>query len=80
MNNKDCYTLGDLKKYLAECTLPDDTPIVVERLSVEGPDGGHDVETMALESIGENDGRVISFVGYEDSLDNDDLEFICGDA
>jgi len=81
MENKNCYTLGDLKKYIAECELPDDTPITIQRIAKEDETGGCDCELMAMESIwDDNNGKTISFSGYEDSLSNADHEEIYGDC
>lgn len=79
MENKDCYTLADLKKFVAECNLPDDTPIIIERVAKEDESGGHDVESLAMEFIGDGGLRYISFGAHEDNLSNNDLEYLLGD-
>ena len=78
MDIKDCYTLGDLKKYIKECELPDSTPICIETQTLDNEDGGSNCELMSMTMIGENDGRAIAFIGHKDSLSNKQLETIWG--
>jgi len=71
----NAYTLGELKKAIADCQeLSDDTPVYIQ-VCTKNDDGTEDGFVYALESFGHSgSGGTISLTGYEGGMDEEDEE------